>query len=712
MIQTLNKPRLLFITSDLVAGGASLLTLNWIDALLDEYEIDLLVCGKCDAQMLSRIPSQVRLYTFYKQKYRPFLFKKSKIIPISAFSDLLSAYHPNLINHRYHALIGTSVFWKRNACLAFLTLKAKTKICFLLDECLLLNHGQPHSDLINLVLEEVSHFISVSKGLWQRVQNRLPIHAKLADVMWPPIASPSIRDASFYLAPMREPLLLTVARLDMNKGILESVRLHAELKKMGLLFKWYVLGVGPYEKEIRTEIEKLGLQDDFILFGYVENVMDWLERADLFVLLSKSEGCPTVVLEALEAGTPVLATDVCGIREILDNGRFGRIVSHEFEEIKKSLAQLIIHPELRDNFKNVIKSGNRLAYVRQNQLRMKSILQEETVTDGSHQPSVTILISTYNQGEFLEKAIESALSQDYPNLEVVVVDDASIDDTPSICKKWQCNTNFRYVRNSKNLGRVDNYAKSIANDANGDWVLMLDGDDYLEDTCFITYALNLLTQHPCKSIAFIQAGQCDFDMNRGSKKNIRAPIAQDHQIMYPGMYLEFVMRTGFFSHLGILFRRDIALKHGAYSKNISASDMETFLKISLDHPVIVTDRIAGVWRKHGANHSLNIPLEHVPENLIFINELADESISRNISAKHALLKSVRNYQAHTLIHLIQMQLKSSNIPMSHILSIYRIVWLIQKRLMLNIIFQVKLIKMILKVLSKKYFRGRKVLHET
>jgi len=80
---------------------------------------------------------------------------------------------------------------------------------------------------------------------------------------------------------------------------------------------------------------------------------------------------------------------------------------------------------------------------------------------------VTIMIPTYNQSAFILNAINSALDQNYPNLEVIVGDDASTDTTSEILKTID-DSRLKIVRNTFNLGRVGNYRNLLYNHASGD----------------------------------------------------------------------------------------------------------------------------------------------------------------------------------------------------------------------------------------------------
>ncbi len=71
-------------------------------------------------------------------------------------------------------------------------------------------------------------------------------------------------------------------------------------------------------------------------------------------------------------------------------------------------------------------------------------------------PLVTIGIPTYNQQEYLAAAVESALAQQYPNLEIIVADDCSTDETEKIVQPYLLDKRLKYFKNENNVGRVLN----------------------------------------------------------------------------------------------------------------------------------------------------------------------------------------------------------------------------------------------------------------
>jgi glycosyltransferase involved in cell wall biosynthesis len=110
-------------------------------------------------------------------------------------------------------------------------------------------------------------------------------------------------------------------------------------------------------------------------------------------------------------------------------------------------------------------------------------------------PKVSILIPTFNRSRYVSEAIESALSQDYENLEVIVSDNASEDDTPQVASTYVSDRRFRYFRNVANIGIGGNFRKLVFEHATGEYGKLLLDDDYLIDKNHISRAVCILAQN-------------------------------------------------------------------------------------------------------------------------------------------------------------------------------------------------------------------------
>jgi glycosyltransferase involved in cell wall biosynthesis len=122
------------------------------------------------------------------------------------------------------------------------------------------------------------------------------------------------------------PLVLSVGRMIDVKGHLFTLGAVEEVRRLrpDVLFLW--VGGGPLEAVLRERVAEAGLEDSVCFAGHRDDVPDLIVAADLFLLASMVEGLPLVVLEAMAAGRPVVATRVCGTSEVVEDGVTGRLV--------------------------------------------------------------------------------------------------------------------------------------------------------------------------------------------------------------------------------------------------------------------------------------------------------------------------------------------------------------------------------------------------
>ncbi|SFQ11793.1 Glycosyl transferase family 2 [Butyrivibrio proteoclasticus] len=95
-------------------------------------------------------------------------------------------------------------------------------------------------------------------------------------------------------------------------------------------------------------------------------------------------------------------------------------------------------------------------------------------------PMVSVLVPAFNTGEYLEKCINSILLQSYKNIEIIIVDDGSTDETWNICNNLQAlhHNVFAYRQDNKGALEARNYALKKAS---GEYIVWVDSDDYIED---------------------------------------------------------------------------------------------------------------------------------------------------------------------------------------------------------------------------------------
>ena len=121
--------------------------------------------------------------------------------------------------------------------------------------------------------------------------------------------------------------LITIGRLEREKRYDRLLDIAAELQERGFAFHWYFVGDGPLREELEEKRDALGLGSCVTLTGYMENPCPLLARCRALVLFSEYEGTPVTIDEAKTLGVPVIANNVGGVREMLQDGRYGKIAS-------------------------------------------------------------------------------------------------------------------------------------------------------------------------------------------------------------------------------------------------------------------------------------------------------------------------------------------------------------------------------------------------
>lgn len=120
-------------------------------------------------------------------------------------------------------------------------------------------------------------------------------------------------------------VMLAIGRLSQEKGHADLLQAVA-IARQAPDFRLVIAGDGPERANLEFQRKRLGIEDIVILAGYQSDVRPFYALADLLVLPSHSEGSPNVLLEAMSAGLPIVATDAGGIIEIASDGVTALIV--------------------------------------------------------------------------------------------------------------------------------------------------------------------------------------------------------------------------------------------------------------------------------------------------------------------------------------------------------------------------------------------------
>jgi glycosyltransferase involved in cell wall biosynthesis len=676
--------RILFVARELTEGGAAYLALRHLGRMVGPRHIDLLVTGPVSEGLVRHLPAGIsctRLAVDHEAVGEGLL----------ATREAVAATNHPCLEERYDAVVGSSLFPDLVACATFTLCRGARKLVVLLDEGLLTpRRSEDVRAAMQGAILAADHLLPVSQGLLDTLATTWPLlHDIPATVIPPPIDPPREHEPDPLSAYRGDGRLrvVTVARLSPEKQISMCLRIHRRLRDAGHDFHWHVVGEGIERPKLETEIAALGMADRFWLEGFQDSPRAWMRHADLFVLCSRSEGCPTVIREALAEGTPVLSTDVNGARELIDDGVTGVVVPNEESAVAEALGRLMADGARRVRLREAISLVPPATFTGGETEKLRECLA--CAPRPRPTPTVTILIPTYNHARFIGRAIHSGLMQDFPRLEVVVCDDASTDDSEAVIRRIK-DPRLRSIRRAVNVGRAANHRQSLHDDATGDWVVMLDGDDYFTDPCFISKAVRALEHHAEARPLFVQAGHRVLrEPAIAAAKRLRPfvdllpEIPNESQVMTGSDYLTFVYATGFFTHLGTLYRREAAVRQGFYATDLSSADMDSILRLALTGNVVVLKTIAGCWVQHGGNASGNLPLDRIEENVRLFRRIAEQGAAAGRLDMRQIERALTRYEARTLAHLFSTTIGKSSHGLFHALQMLWIMFRINPRVCLE-----------------------------
>ena len=178
---------------------------------------------------------------------------------------------------------------------------------------------------------------------------------------------------------LKQDYFLQVSRLTEQKQPEHLVDIYYKLKQRGIKEKLYFIGNGEKVELIKQKIKEYKLEDDVILLGQIENPYPFFKNAKLFVHTAKYEGLPTVLLESLVFGTPVVAYDCpTGPKDILGkNSEYGELIPlNDKDTFVKKVDELVNNSEKYENYKkmSLIRASDFSMEI--NKLKLKKLIEK------------------------------------------------------------------------------------------------------------------------------------------------------------------------------------------------------------------------------------------------------------------------------------------------------------------------------------------------
>ena len=233
----------------------------------------------------------------------------------------------------------------------------------------------------------------------------------------------------------------------------------------------------------------------------------------------------------------------------------------------------------------------------------KTIAPDHRARAAAALPSVFVIVPCYNYGRFLEQCVKSVVAQEGVETRVLIIDDASRDDTAEIAERLARDDHrIQFIRHSKNAGHIATFNEGIAA-ATGDYFLLLSADDYLLPGA-LGRATALMERRPDLAFTF-GAAKVEGDSSSG----ILAPPGEGR--LGDGRVLsgrEFIRRSGPRNIVltpTVVIRRALQQRVGGYLSTLPHSgDMEMWLRLAAEGSVGYIGTDQAVYRRHEDNMSI------------------------------------------------------------------------------------------------------------
>ena len=153
-----------------------------------------------------------------------------------------------------------------------------------------------------------------------------------------------------------QPTFVSVGTVFPQKGFDRLLKVHQRLLHEGFPHLVKILGDGYDFENIKNLISELQITETVEMTGFTDNPYPAVKNADFYILSSRYEGFPTVLFEAVTLKKNIIATEVSGVREILENGKLGLIVENSEEGIYEGMKKALTHPESFDVYGETLKT--------------------------------------------------------------------------------------------------------------------------------------------------------------------------------------------------------------------------------------------------------------------------------------------------------------------------------------------------------------------
>ncbi|WP_088889149.1 glycosyltransferase [Leptolyngbya ohadii] len=338
--------RIAFFIPNLKDGGAERVVVNLLKGMSDRGVPLDLVLAQAEGSFLSQVPGNVRIIDLEASRVA------KAILPLSRYLQQQKPWA--LVSHLNYANVAT-VLAKQIA-------RTKTRLVLVEHNTVSAHKTKVRrfkwvNRLMKLVYPHAEFVVAVSEATSRDLEKYLHFEAGKVRTIYNPVVNRELLIKA--TAPLNHPwfdrdtppVFLAAGRLIELKDFSTLIKAFARLRQEKQA-RLLILGEGELRTELENLAKDLGVAEDVSLPGFVDNPYAYMGRAVAFVLSSRSEGLPNVLIEAMACGCPVISTDcLSGPREILAAGTYGILVPVGDEiALSEAMRRTLEEPPVSENF--------------------------------------------------------------------------------------------------------------------------------------------------------------------------------------------------------------------------------------------------------------------------------------------------------------------------------------------------------------------------
>lgn len=237
-------------------------------------------------------------------------------------------------------------------------------------------------------------------------------------------------------------------------------------------------------------------------------------------------------------------------------------------------------------------------------------------------PLVSIIVASYNHEKYITECVESIMQQTYPNIELIVVDDCSTDNTQEILKNLQSQYNFKLMINKVNIGVSGTRNRGIKN-SSGKYLGGCASDDFLD------------YEKIQQQVEYLEHNQ-DYALcygREGAVKDKKIIYRKNKNYKSGDIFSDLLLQRFWIPAGTVLMKREIFDRVGGYDEKLKIEDYDLWLRIASEFKFVYLDKQMYYYRLHGNNTSGDIGKMEIEINKIFRkwekHPLYTQAIERN-----------------------------------------------------------------------------------